>query len=131
MSDDAKTVGCLFMAGVLILPVCFGGCYGLSKVDYSDGYRDGTIQKVSNKGVMFKTDEAEMILGGMTADGDGATATFNREKFFFTIADKEVLKQIEALPPGSKVRLHYRQSLTYWKPSGSSDYFATKVESLK
>ncbi len=131
MTSEERMFGCFAMAGVLSLPFIFGGCYGLSKVDYSDGYRDGTIQKVSNKGVMFKTDEAEMILGGMTASGDGATATFNREKFYFTISDKEVLKQIEAIPPGTKVRLHYRQSLTHWSPSGSSDYFATKVEILK
>lgn len=132
--DDAKMIkgGCVFAAlGILRLTICFGGCYGLSKVEYSDGYRDGTIQKMSKKGVVWKTYEGEMILGGLDFQNDGSGGgTLNRQSFHFTVSDKKIIDEIEALPTGKKIRLHYRQGMTQWVPNGDTTYFVTSIEDI-
>jgi hypothetical protein len=134
MKNSNANIGCVvvsFFLLSLLSFVIFGGCYGLSCATYSEGYRDGTIQKVSDSGIIFKTTESEMVLGGMVMEEGNASGTFNREKFYFTVSDPEVKNQIVQLKTGQKVRLHYVQTLVHWHPRGNTCYFATSVEILK
>lgn len=127
---SGPSLGTVIIACIIAVMLSFGGCYQLSKTEYSTGYRDGTIQKFSQKGLMFKTHEGEMILGGVTSSTSGMDGTFNREMFEFTVTDPDVVKAIEAVPPGKKVRLHYRQMATQWKTNGDTRYFIVKVEAV-
>jgi hypothetical protein len=134
--SDTKALGCVILLICLAGLLLFGGCTGCSAVcsniEYSDGYRDGIIDKLSQKGVIWKTWEGVMILGGLqfNQDGSGGGALTNR-LFRFSVNDAEVIKQLENLAPGARVRLHYSQKLSTFPTKGETSYFATKVEVLK
>ena len=91
---------------------------------YSEGYRDGLLQKISYKGNIFKTYEGEMILSSIQSNTNVAIAS---EKFFFSVTDKTVAVQLEKVQ-GESVILHYveKNGTLPWK--GESTYF---VDSLK
>ena len=86
---------------------------------FSDGDRVGLVSKLSNKGLVFKSWEGEMILGG-TSDGVANVWRFH-------VNDTNVVRQIqESMGSGSRVKLHYNQ----WALaplSQESDYDVTSV----
>lgn len=126
MGDEAKAgcVGAVLCA--LLLPVCFGGCYGCSNVQTSDGFRDSTLRKLSQSGVFFKTWEAEGLGDGFRMNEGKASP----ETFQYSVSDPAVVQQLRDLPPNKRVRIHYRKMLTAWQPKGESRYFITRVEHL-
>lgn len=130
MSTDAK-VGCV---GVILLalmfPVCYGGCYGCSRIQTSDGYRDSTVRKLSETGVLWKTWEVETLGDGVrTTTGDNGT-TLSPETFRYSVSDPAVLAKLRDLPPGKRIRIHYRKMWATWQPSGETPYFITKIDDL-
>jgi hypothetical protein len=126
-----KQIGCGAVLGVaLLLPTCFAGCYGCSKVEVSDGYRDSTVRKVSQTGVFWKTWEVEALGDGMRAVNTDKGATLTPETFRYTVSDPDVLAHIQNLPPGKKVRVHYRKYLGAWAPNGETQFFITRVEDI-
>ena len=71
---------------------------------YSDGSREGVLVKISRKGNVFKTYEAEILQPGFrTADG-----TVKANTFKFSVVDPEVAKQLEDAS-GQTVKVHYVQ----------------------
>jgi hypothetical protein len=69
---------------------------------YSSGERAGWVQKFSNKGWICKTWEGELALVSLP----GSQA----EKFFFTVHDEKVAKEIQAAM-GKRVTLHYEEKV--------------------
>jgi hypothetical protein len=83
-----------------------GGCSGCCP-DYSDGERTGTILKFSRKGVMYKSWEGRLDLGGMSRDSEG---TMVRNFWDFSVTNEQVVPKIqEALRENKRVTLHYTQ----------------------
>jgi hypothetical protein len=70
--------------------------------DYSAGERAGWVQKLSKKGWICKTWEGELAMVTMP----GAA----QEKFFFTVWDEGVARQINAAM-GRRVSLHYKEKV--------------------
>jgi hypothetical protein len=70
--------------------------------DYSTGERAGWVQKFSRKGWICKTWEGELAMVTMP----GAA----QEKFFFTVWDDGVARQINAAM-GRRVSLHYDEKV--------------------
>jgi hypothetical protein len=70
--------------------------------NYATGERAGWVQKFSRKGWICKTWEGELALVTMP----GGT----QEKFFFTVRDDAVARQINAAM-GKRVSLHYEQKV--------------------
>ena len=70
--------------------------------NYSSGERAGWVQKFSKKGWICKTWEGELAMITMP----GAA----QEKFFFTVWDDEVARQINAAM-GKRVSLHYDEKV--------------------
>lgn len=86
---------------------------------YSSGERAGFVQKISKKGWLCKTWEGEMVLSSMP----GAIP----EKFFFTVRDEAVAKQISD-NIGTRMTLNYTQHVGV--PSscfGETAYFIEKI----
>jgi hypothetical protein len=86
---------------------------------YSKGERVGFVQKLSKRGWLCKTDEGELSMVNMA----GQPA----EKFYFTVRDDKVVKQIEAVM-GQRVTLDYEEHQGV--PSscfGETGYFVTAV----
>jgi hypothetical protein len=89
---------------ILVLILALSGfVYYKYYFTYSSGYRSGLLQKFSYKGTIFKTYEGEMILSSIRSNANVALAS---EKFLFSVADKQIAKQME-LMQGRMVTVHY------------------------
>jgi hypothetical protein len=90
------------------------------KWSYSSGERAGFVQKLSEKGWVCKTWEGEMAMVSMPGT--------SVEKFYFTIRDDEVAKQVTK-HVGKRVSLHYEEKVGLPTTCfGETRYFVTKVE---
>lgn len=112
----------MIVLGVVITPIVglFGGLFP----NYSDGERTGIVYKISKKGMIFKSFEGEMNLGGM-ADASGIAVP---NKFEFSVYDESVVKKLElASQSGKRVTVRYSQ---YWmKPIRiDSEYVILEVK---
>jgi len=76
--------------------------WGALTWNYSSGERAGWVQKFSKKGWICKTWEGELAMITMP----GAA----QEKFFFTVWDDQVARQINAAM-GMRVSLHYDEKV--------------------
>jgi hypothetical protein len=71
---------------------------------YSDGSREGVLQKFSRKGNLFKTYEGEMIQLGFGQRG----SAINSQYYFFSVDNETVADSLESCL-GKVVKLHYIQ----------------------
>lgn len=93
---------------------------------YSDGARTGVVTKVSRRGVLWKTWECEMNLGGMVDGGKDVGMVANIWEF--TVQDEGVLKKIQEFQKSGKtVTLRYTQWLLRPIPTTSSGYMVKEV----
>jgi hypothetical protein len=94
---------------------------------FSDGTRAGELIKVSTKGVVFKTYEGQINLGGFQSD-DGSGIVGNIWNFSTT--KKEVYQQLQELE-GKKVKLHYEQRYKQMPWQGDTEYFVDEVNVIE
>ena len=90
---------------------------------YSEGYRAGLLQKFSNKGVVFKTYEGELILSSVSSTSNVALAS---EKFQFSVLKKDVSPMFDTLQ-GRSVIVHYieKKGIVPWR--GDSKYLVDSI----
>lgn len=89
---------------------------------YSTGERAGWLQKMSRKGFICKTFEGELSMIAVP----GAAP----EKFYFTVRDAAVAKQIDQMM-GRRVSLHYEQKVGVPTSCfGDTSYFVTGVTAV-
>lgn len=104
-----------FLTAMLAVLVLVGCACGRG---YSEGERTGTVYKLSNKGLIWKTWEGEMLLGGARQTDSGAVANI----WAFTVLKPEMVKVVsDAQQSGQPMTAHYIQ----WFNSGptmDSDY---------
>lgn len=100
--------------------------------NYSNGSRVGVVNKLSHKGIAFKSWEGEMNLGGFRnkTDAEGRTSVV-ANVFRFSVTDSAIAKQIEEqMISGETVELVYRQWLL--SPiTQDSDYTIVAVKAAK
>lgn len=110
--------------GLLIAVVLIVGLgyfkYGFT---YSKGYRAGLLQKFSEKGVIFKTYEGEIILSSVQSTANVALAS---EKFFFSVDDVEIARKME-VNQGKSVVVHYKEKNGALPWRGDSNYIVDSV----
>ena len=94
------------------------------KPDYSTGVREGYIVKLSEKGVIFRTWEAQLQLGS----GEQASLQ-NAWEFSIPRKDAELYAAAQAAL-GKRVRISYREWLIQPYSCGNSDYDALTLEVL-
>lgn len=120
-----KFLGVLFIVLVLVGLI---GSYFLFG-NYSEGKRAGQLMKLSKKGLVFKTWEGQLNVGGLQdSDGDGTASTIWK----FSVKEEQVVEDIYMLMEnGSRARLTYEEkffTLPWW---GDTHHFITKVEVVK
>ena len=120
-SKVVREIVILVVCGLAALTLFFGGCYGCSKFQTSEGQIDGVVRKISSTGMFWKTIEMTVNTG----------TEMNPIFYHYTADDPAVAEQVKALPTGVQVRVHYRKFSTNWEPNGESRYRATKVEVVK
>jgi hypothetical protein len=92
----------------------------LGSFTYSEGERTGVIAKFSHKGLILKTYEGELHVGGNISPN-----------WEFSVADPEIVEKIhEAQRSGGRWSLLYRQQL--WRQSwkGATTYFIYDVQKV-
>ena len=98
--------------------------------NYSSGIRAGVPVKFSRKGVVFKTHEGELNVGGLTNSEDGAIPT--TWNFSVRGYEEDVLSDLErAMTEQKRVKLHYNEKYVqlFWR--GDTKYFVHEVEILE
>lgn len=117
-----------FLAIALVLALLAGAFFMFGT--YSDGYRIGTIIKISKKGYIFKTYEGQLNLEffpGSTQTGQGVTQNI----WDFSVSDSKVADSIEkAVDHNSRVKLYYDEKYYRLPWRGETKYIVNKVEEL-
>jgi hypothetical protein len=103
---------------------CVGGC----DRGYSEGDRAGVVVKFSKKGLIWKTWEGEMNLGGMRQSG---TDTVVNTWGFSVMHDADVQAVKAALASGKPITIHYVQWVQGPATHIGSDYEVLSVEKPK
>lgn len=108
-----------------IMAMLFFGC-----IQYSEGTRTGYLIKFSRKGLMFKTWEGTMNLGGGRSGDNGAVPN----TWDFTVdpenaADQSLIPVLNtALEKGKRVKVTYSQEAVTGCGRSDSNYFLKSVE---
>lgn len=113
----------IFFIGLLIFTFLYSA-------NFSDGYRAGTIVKMSHKGAIFKTWEGQLHLGGLIGSGesDVASGIWN---FSIDSDEEEVREKIEdAVDGGYRVKLYYKEKYMTFFWRGDTKYFVYRVEPI-
>ncbi len=113
---------------VVILAVVIGGLsmWFLYSANYSEGSRSGRLIKISYKGVVFKTWEGQLDVGGISGGGtDGGITTL----WDFTVpaGNQALIEQLDQLS-GRRVKLYYHEKYYAFPWRGDTKYFIQRVE---
>jgi hypothetical protein len=109
--------------------------------NYSSGWRAGYLNKFSQKGLIYKTWEGSLNLGGAKEKHSDNGTSFVANIWDFSLDAEhqrgENIKSLsdslnKALELGYRVRLHYNEeSLTDWNSNrGSESYYVDSVKIL-
>ncbi|MFT6442758.1 MAG: hypothetical protein ACJASM_002310 [Salibacteraceae bacterium] len=117
---------------IIVLILVLGiGVYFFFFAVYSSGYRVGTIIKMSERGVVFKTIEGQLHTGGVTAVGEGGLAS-TIWSFSVERGSDEILDKIsKAADDQKRVKLFYQEKFYQWAFFGDTKYFIREVEILE
>lgn len=129
--DGNLVLGCLGMvlAAFFFVAVPTIKALGGANIEYSEGTRSGTVQKLSKKGFFWKTWEGELNLGyaKSVSNGDGRTS-IAPAIWHFSVSDEQVASELtEAEKSGVRVTLSYKQYLMRGYDKGGTDYDVTAV----
>lgn len=117
---SAKKVLVIALLVLIAAPIAYTAL--VMSWSYSTGERAGWLQKMSRKGFVCKTFEGELSMIAVP----GAAP----EKFYFTVRDEAVAKQIDQLM-GHRVSLHYEQKVGVPTSCfGDTSYFVTGVTAV-
>lgn len=95
----------IYISVLVIVVAVTGYVYWYYYNPFSEGYREGVLQKFSRKGNLFKTHEGEMIQLGFGQRTGGA---LNAQYFYFSVTDIKLADSLESCL-GKSVKLHYVQ----------------------
>ena len=92
---------------------------------YSEGTRAGQLIKFSKKGVIFKTHEGELNLGGLKTGNtnDGLEGNL----WQFSVLDEDIINDL-VNSEGKRVKLSYKERYKAMPWTGETNYFITEVE---
>lgn len=102
----------------------------LNMANYSSGFRAGVPTKISKKGIIIKTYEGTLNIGGLTNTAEGAIPT----TWDFTVrrsADSVIAKIDKAILEGDRVKLMYNEKYVRFFWLGDTKYFVYDVEVLE
>lgn len=113
----------IFFSILVIVLSVVGYVYWFYYNPFSEGYREGVLQKFSRKGNLFKTHEGEVIQLGFGQRTGGA---LNAQYFYFSVTDLTLADSLENCL-GKSVKLHYiqyRRALPWRGDNHANDNYA-------
>lgn len=123
-SGIKKVLVTLLILGVIGLV----GYFWVSSWTFSEGTRAGTLIKISKKGVVFKTYEGQLNLGGFQSDGQSGGIVGNIWQF--SVLKDEVYEELQRFE-GKQVKLHYKERYKSFPWQGDTKYFIYSVEEVE
>lgn len=103
----------------------------LQYVNYGDGYRVGTVLKLSRKGVVFKTWEGELSQGFLESSPTADAGVATRVWYFTVEHNDQIIEQINhAIDNNKKVKLFYNEKYTQLPWLGDTRQIVYKVEEV-
>lgn len=125
--DKFKKILIRIAIGVVVLAIAVFVFFNMA--NFSSGYRAGVPIKVSHKGILLKTWEGQLNIGGLTSSAQGAIPT--TWDFSISSGNDEVREKIEkAITEGRRVKLHYHEKFVQFSWKGDTKYFVYDVEIL-
>jgi hypothetical protein len=115
----------LFLAALVLVPALAFALWTWVALGwtYSDGYRDGWVQKISRKGWLCKTWEGELAQSNVPGSMP--------QLFLFSVRADSIAQQIHAAA-GKRVSLHYEEHKGIPTSCfGETPYFVTAVRILE
>lgn len=111
---------------LLVFVVALVAAFFFINASFSDGFRAGTMVKISKKGYVYKTIEGELNLGNyFTEKGSPSTSIWN---FSVDAGADSVMQKLEnAVLTGKRVKLHYEERYVQFSWRGDTKYFVYKV----
>ncbi len=109
----------LIISGIVLAVVLW-----ICSWSYSEGTRSGHLIKVSKKGVVFKTIEGALNLGGIDMS-DGLEGNI----WSFTILNDSLVKAVAPFE-GKKVKVYYQERFKTMPWLGDTNYIVTKIEEI-
>lgn len=117
-----------FFLVFLLLLVAGGSTYvWVCNWTYSSGSRAGYLIKVSKKGVVFKTFEGELNLGGV--QGDPMTGSFGNI-WEFSIRDRDFYQKLQGYE-GKHIKLQYREVYKVMPWQGKTNYLVHDIQVIE
>ncbi|MBS3086778.1 hypothetical protein J4422_03695 [Candidatus Pacearchaeota archaeon] len=122
------------LTGAALVATC-GTCRLVNSIDYSQGERVGVINKVSKKGLFWKTHEGQMalegIVGGRSVGANLWNFSIDRKTDHDENVDSLVYKLQDALNNQQKIKISYIQSIIPFPTRGSTRYYIQGIETLQ
>lgn len=100
---------------VIVLIIAGGAVYWNYFFVYSEGNREGILNKFSTKGTIFKTNEGELLMPGVVPTMNQLSNNF----FYFSSTDAKITEALNAAI-GKKIKVHYIQYNSYLPWRGDS-----------
>jgi hypothetical protein len=122
---------------VLGVGLIYGGYQSIgNNLEYSEGQRVGVVNKISKKGLIWKTKEGQLSLEGRTSTGDYTGAgvwDFSIDKLakHGENVDELYSKINEYMEEGRRVKIDYKQPLAIWPWRAETRYLVQSVEPLE
>lgn len=115
----------LAIFGLLLLVFLYFYLFG----ERSNGFRAGTISKLSDKGMIFKTGEGDLYMSMIIGENSAAAGTTNI--WNFSVKDDQKLKDElnRYMLNGNRVQLHYSEKWITLPWRGDTPYIVDEVKS--
>lgn len=110
----------ILLAALLLFSI---GYYIYRTYTISEGTRTGMLFKISKKGVMFKTYEGQLHLGG-------STILTQQSTWEFSVQNETVYQQAQQFD-GRNVKVHYKELVNPFPWQGDTHYIVYKVEPIQ
>ncbi|MBU4069901.1 MAG: hypothetical protein KJ646_02875 [Nanoarchaeota archaeon] len=123
----------IFLAGTLI----WGGYQGIgNNIEYSEGQRVGVVNKISEKGLIWKTKEGQLSLEGRTSTGDYTGAgvwdfSIDKSARHGENVDGLYSQISKEMENGQRVKITYKEPLATWPWRADTTYLVQSVEPLE
>lgn len=113
--------------GLMLIPFLLSGC-----IQYSNGTRTGIVTKFSERGLIWKKWEGQMVLGGIV-DGAANTWDFSVDNLSQHGENKsEIVKKLQqAQDDGKRIKIHYRREMICAPWRSETSYLVVGVEEPK
>lgn len=112
---------------IIVTILLIGGTYFVINANFSEGARSGVLMKLSKTGVVFKTNEGQLNIGGFDQTNDIGVSNV----WEFSVVDEKVLKDLNnAMDNSQRVKLLYHEKYVTLPWRGYTKQFVYEVQEL-